>query len=530
MGRLLSGMEAYLHSEVGDGGNSKQVHGNPHDMAGMPQSLAQIVKSDRLPTLPSIALRVIELAREPEPDFREVADVIRTDPALSGRLLRTANSALFGLGKPVTSVESAIPLLGLTLVRTMVLGFALADHSGRSAQRSRALENLWRSSLTQAVFAEQLAAEIHDADPATYFLAALLQDIGILSFLHVDPENYLEHIWDRSEFPDVVSREREHYGFSHVELAMELLDNWGLPVDIQHAIGTHHQKMAVTSVDELSPLARTLQAAALCGHYVVNHRRTGQSLTELVAYLKNHFGWTSERVEAALCETMMRVVETASIFQFDVGEDYSHERILRDAKDLLEQIALSQHAAETRAQALGQQIMKDPLTGTYNRMFMDRGLNDRLATAIRRRWPIGLMFVDIDRFKQINDQFGHRAGDEAIVQVASTLQKCVRRSDVVVRYGGDEFLVALSKIRASEFESICEQVQTRIREQSYAENGFSLSISLGAVIYQPEKGDVQDANWLIDRADRAMYEAKRAGGDQVSLERLDACCVAQPMA
>ena len=107
----MRGMEAFLPPHSPQMGKWRQVHGNPHDMPRMPQTLTQIVKSDRLPTLPSIALRVIELAREPEPDFREVASVIRTDPALSWRLLRTANSALFGLGKPVTSVESAIPLL-----------------------------------------------------------------------------------------------------------------------------------------------------------------------------------------------------------------------------------------------------------------------------------------------------------------------------------------------------------------------------------------------------------------------------------
>ena len=67
----------------------------------MPYTLAQFVESDRLPSLPQVALRVIELSREPEPDFKEVARVVRTDAAISGKLLRTTNSALYGLGKPV---------------------------------------------------------------------------------------------------------------------------------------------------------------------------------------------------------------------------------------------------------------------------------------------------------------------------------------------------------------------------------------------------------------------------------------------
>ena len=123
----------------------------------MRYSLEDFATSDQLPSLPQVAVRIIELAREPEPDFTEITETLRADPALASRILKTANSALFGLSQPVQSIEAAVPVLGLTMLRTIVLGFTLADHNSTNRDVKDASRKYWRSSLCQAVFAEQLA-------------------------------------------------------------------------------------------------------------------------------------------------------------------------------------------------------------------------------------------------------------------------------------------------------------------------------------------------------------------------------------
>ncbi|MFK7820860.1 MAG: HDOD domain-containing protein [Planctomycetaceae bacterium] len=484
-----------------------------------PATLEQILSSDRLPSLPQVALRVIELAAEEEPNFNEVIKTVRTDPALASRIMKLANSALFGLGKPVASVDAAIPLLGMTMVRTIVLGFTLSDTRAEDRDVQLVMQKLWRSSLTQAVCAEQLAEETSGADPATYFLAGLLQDLGILSFLHVDGETYLDHVWDKSEFPNVIAAERTVYGFTHIDVAIALCERWGIPEEIRNAILVHHQHMQSGSSSKRKPLATALQAAALSGHYSVNHRTSRRAMDNLYGFLRQHFKWQPKRIEEFMEETTMRVCEAAALFSFELGKTYTPERVLSDAKQLLEDIALQSQMRMVQSGKSGgrDESLEDPMTQTYNRRFMDRVLNEELSTNIRKRKPVGLLFLDIDRFKSINDQFGHNAGDEAICEVARVLNAAVRKSDFVIRFGGDEFLVALMDAKGDTVETIAERIRCEIAAAAVEDSAIKMTTSVGALHYTPAKGDTADSNWLIDYADKAMYEAKRNGGDQVCL-------------
>lgn len=507
----------------------RQLFSERPDEWAMPLSLPDFVRSDRLPSLPQVVVRVIELAREPEPDFDEVTVALRSDPALSARILKTANSALFALNQPVQSIEAAVPVLGMTTLRTIALGFTLADHRSSNRDAQDASKTLWRSSLTQAVFAELIAAESEGADPSTWFLAGLLQDIGILAALHTDTETYLTNVWDESEFPNVTHAERMHYGFTHMDIARELSERWGLPPQVRDAMCVHHAHMHTDDAAFRTPLATALQAANLCALYVVNHRRGGRALEHLVGFLCDHYGWTVDQAESAIQETSLRVGEAAALFSFDVGASYSPQHILSDARDLLEQIALTGQIEQRAAAASEQQTsdqndaLFDPMTGVYNRRFMDRVLNRQIVEQIRNRKPLGLLFLDVDRFKSINDEHGHQSGDEAICLVARVLTDTVRKSDSVIRYGGDEFLVVLPDASVDTVQGISERIRAGIAGSELPDVAARMTTSVGAVHYQPQAEDSLDANWLIDCVDGAMYEAKRNGGDQVHLRHVPGC-------
>ena len=108
-------------------------------------SMEKLLASDRLPSLPEVALRVVDIARQPDPDFSDLVDAIRMDPAIAGRILKTANSALLGMKTRASSIETAVPRLGTTMVRALVLGFCLAE-----SQKSKSLalrpwyQQIWR--------------------------------------------------------------------------------------------------------------------------------------------------------------------------------------------------------------------------------------------------------------------------------------------------------------------------------------------------------------------------------------------------
>jgi diguanylate cyclase (GGDEF)-like protein/PAS domain S-box-containing protein len=162
--------------------------------------------------------------------------------------------------------------------------------------------------------------------------------------------------------------------------------------------------------------------------------------------------------------------------------------------------------AKRLEEQLRQMARHDPLTGVYNRHALAEILVAEATRSRRYGHPIGMLMVDVDRFKEFNDRFGHEIGDEVLKGVAGLIQRCVRDSDVVVRYGGDEFLVLLV-----ETDGQAVRVKERIECEMAVEFGDSrygapVTVSIGAVHWSPKDGE--SIGTLLGRADKAMYTEK----------------------
>lgn len=155
---------------------------------------------------------------------------------------------------------------------------------------------------------------------------------------------------------------------------------------------------------------------------------------------------------------------------------------------------------------------RDPLTGLPNRRhFEDEAGHD--LEVLRRYGPGGALFVcDIDRFKQINDTYGHLAGDRALRVVAKVMMQRTRASDTCARIGGDEFAILFPGVQHSDAESLAEELLDLVREVELDTDGQSIKISWSIGIVMFEQGGTEDLESLMASADAAMYEAKRGGG------------------
>jgi diguanylate cyclase len=151
----------------------------------------------------------------------------------------------------------------------------------------------------------------------------------------------------------------------------------------------------------------------------------------------------------------------------------------------------------------------DELTELPNRRLLLDRLKQAMAQSVRQHKQVALLFVDLDRFKSINDRFGHFAGDQLLQQVAGRLTACIRNGDTVCRYGGDEFVVMLTGIDAQESaEVLADKIRVRL-SPSYLLDGhvIEMTASIGVAVYQ---ADGQTCNDFIKQADIAMYLAKVA--------------------
>lgn len=157
---------------------------------------------------------------------------------------------------------------------------------------------------------------------------------------------------------------------------------------------------------------------------------------------------------------------------------------------------------------------RDPLTALANRATLNDRLEQQVRIAFRRNSQLAVLFIDLDRFKPINDTLGHDVGDEALLAVAERLRGCVRSSDTVARLGGDEFAVILPDVRDEhEARHVADKIAVALRTPINGKrHQLHCSASIGIAIF-PEHGRLSDQ--LLRHADLAMYQAKQAGGDQV---------------
>jgi diguanylate cyclase (GGDEF)-like protein len=196
-----------------------------------------------------------------------------------------------------------------------------------------------------------------------------------------------------------------------------------------------------------------------------------------------------------------------------------HERLVTVIERVLR--AVTDAYVEETSRMLAAQARRDPLTGLLNRAGFDEALGHELAAATRYGAP-GLLLVDLDGFKNVNDTAGHLAGDRILVGVARLLEQVARAGDIVARLGGDEFAVVLPRTDIARAELVAHRLvdaAAKDRRLAWADGRVGLSVGVAGVDRAPAGPQPPTAEQLIAAADAAMYRAKRAGGDGVAVER-----------
>ncbi len=202
---------------------------------------------------------------------------------------------------------------------------------------------------------------------------------------------------------------------------------------------------------------------------------------------------------------------------FKAEELIARVRVAIRLKRERDQLRTEAEQALQRAENAQEQSMSDALTGLRNRYGLQRSLLRAHAEARRYERPLSCLMIDIDKFKGINDNYGHIAGDTALMQVARILTESVRGSDVVCRYGGEEFLVLMPETQLEGALALGEKIRAAAAERQFGdgERVFRLTLSAGVA----ELGVEESGHDMIARSDIALYQAKEAGRDRIEAAR-----------
>lgn len=153
----------------------------------------------------------------------------------------------------------------------------------------------------------------------------------------------------------------------------------------------------------------------------------------------------------------------------------------------------------------------DPLTGVYNRRFGMQRLNEEFSRAVRADLPLAVLMVDIDHFKRINDTYGHLVGDRVLVKVARLVRSLLREGDVLLRYGGEEFMVILPGASCHDAKTLAQRLRHAVEDLvvTHGEQSFRVTVSIGAASYPEMNADTQEQ--FVHTADERLYRAKQSG-------------------
>ena len=202
------------------------------------------------------------------------------------------------------------------------------------------------------------------------------------------------------------------------------------------------------------------------------------------------------------------IVIRAAPVKNETGETVGAVEMFHHAGKELEQ--------KERMHALEEMAYLDPLTGLANRRFIITKIDSRLDELRRYAWPVGVLFIDIDHFKKINDTLGHDIGDEVLKIVAATLRATARSFDLVGRWGGEEFIAVVRNCTEEQLVGIAERFRILTEASTLRrEDAPPVTISIGATLGVPE--DTRET--FVKRADRGLYEAKETGRNRVTLKK-----------
>jgi diguanylate cyclase (GGDEF)-like protein len=247
----------------------------------------ELKAADRLPSPSGTALAIMQLVQQKDATVQQVSQLVKVDPALSGRILRFANSAAFGARRPIADIQSAVMMMGMQAVRNFALSLSLINDNSKGHCSGFNYEVYWSRSLAMSVAIAAITARERTVVPEESFTIGLLSDIGSLALATAWSEIYGECL-AKAEGKKLLALERERFAIDHNALTLMLLEDWGFPAIFLDALKLSFE-MKVAGIRRIDQFARQLILARLIGNYcVTDEDQRAELLPDLIEEASLH--------------------------------------------------------------------------------------------------------------------------------------------------------------------------------------------------------------------------------------------------
>ncbi|THB77706.1 MAG: HDOD domain-containing protein [Desulfobulbaceae bacterium] len=494
--------------------------------------LQAVLESDELPTLPTVASKLISLTSKEETTLTDIAELVSQDMSLSSKILKVSNSAFYSFPQQIGSIKQAVSVLGTNAVRSLVLSFSFLSMKGGRKPSKFNFEKFWERSLASAVASKIILEKVKGADTEEVFISGLLQNLGELIFARTFPDEYervLEAITDDQHDP--LGTEESIIGTDHCYIGFEVARSWGFPNVLLQPIIYHHDPSQYREGDKT--ILATIKAVYL-SDLLINilfSNKPEDYHKQFRKEAKKLLGLSNQHIENILEEVHFKVVQAGEYFGLKIKDTKSIQEILQEANIKLSLLNLDYdqmnkqlvqakielenltRELEEKNKFLDNLANVDGLTEVYNHRYFQSALENEIDRSIRQDSTIALIITDIDHFKSFNDNFGHQTGDFILKEFCKALQSELRKYDTLARYGGEEFAIILPSTNEEEAMSVSEKLRKKIEESVFNDGSesYRLTSSFGIAVTRPTVEDSFSNSVFVNRADEALYEAKKQG-------------------
>ncbi len=422
-----------------------------------------------LPSLPAVATQIVELAKNPKTNVSAVAEMLSKDPAITSKILRMVNSAVFLTQRKVENLHQAIVIMGLEQAMSMALSFSLISTMKKQQGGGLDYGLYWRRVLLAASAAKVIGEFVGEDALEELYLASLLQDIGMLALAKAEPDFYNELGDAQSNQKALLAYEQARMDGDHALLGSELLNRWNLAERTCVAVKFSHNPLEYT---ESAVNRNFVRSVALAGHVAdlfVNEEKKDAVLgIGHLAY--SYLDFDHKKLQVIIEKLGILIPEIESVFETEFLANTELDEILEQAREILlnqnigafrEVDRLKQEAKKTDAQnrMIKESSFRDAVTGAYNRDYLESYIHKIFQTAKKTGKPVSIAFVSVQGLQDANHKHGHKAGDKLLCMAAKLISAKLQPSNILARYGGGEFVVVMPGANADQAAESNRQIE-----------------------------------------------------------------------
>ncbi|MGB7343823.1 MAG: GGDEF domain-containing protein [Pirellulaceae bacterium] len=474
--------------------------------------LETILRNPSIPSPPTVAARILELVAQPETKMDELAEVLGADPKVSARIIAYCNSPVVGSRREIASLSQAVVILGMRTVRLISLSFSILDTRD---DKGFDYESFWRRSLATAI-AAQLVAERSNGNPGESFLQGLVLSVGEIGLANAFPVKYSDLVGSENRMVNIAD-ETSAFGLNRYDVGARLLEKWNFPTRMVNLLNEFDPR-------DLDHRTKPFRLAQLLAELLIGKNILPRQIDEVGELAKKWFEIDAIDFARLYEQMAMQWKSYEALFQFESVPFESLSDLESQAKQLLIASAIGMEnqilAANDELRELKESSQIDVLTKLKNRQAYESEVPGVVDYHRRQLKSFGILVIDIDHFKSINDTYGHAAGDIVLQQVGECLKQNCRKYDTVYRYGGEEFVALIVDCNAPAIEAIANRFRTAIEALRIEFEQVSLQVTVSVGVCWAGDGKVESLDELFRIADAQLYDAKKAGRN---------CCVLRYM-